>query len=140
LFGILPLLVVITVWTHALPWTIVFLPLVVAVQLVFTAGLAYAVASLTVFVRDIPQALGPLILLGFYATPIVYSDDMVPRLIRPLERLNPMAAVAQGYRDTLFGGTIHPVALGWSFLVSALIAIAGFALFRRTRGAFADVL
>jgi ABC-type polysaccharide/polyol phosphate export permease len=120
--------------------SIVLLAIVMGVQLIFTAGICYAVAALTVFVRDTPQALGPLILLGFYATPIVYSFAMVPHAIARLEILNPMAAIAAGYRDVVFSGTLDSSSMSWAAAVSALIAIAGFALFRRTRGAFADVL
>jgi lipopolysaccharide transport system permease protein len=140
LFGVVPLVIVVALWTHHVHGTLLLLPAVMAIQLAFTAGLAYLVAALTAFVRDIPQALGPLILLGFYATPIVYSYAMVPAAIRPLERLNPMAAVAGGYRDAIFSGSLDMRGLLLSAIVSAIVAVAGFAVFKRTRGAFADVL
>ena len=140
LFGVVPLILIVATWTHAVHISLMLLPLVMGVQLLFTAGIAYAVAALTVFLRDTPQALGPLILLGFYATPIVYSFTMVPAAVRSIEVVNPMAAVAAGYRDTMLSGTADLPSLGWAAVVSAAIAVAGFALFRRTRGSFADVL
>jgi len=140
LFGVVPLIAIVIAWTHAVHSSLMLLPVVMGIQLLFTSGIAYAVAALTVFLRDTPQALGPLILLGFYATPIVYSFAMVPTAIRPFEVVNPMAAIVASYRDTIFSGTPHLASLGSAAAISAIVALAGFALFRRTRGAFADVL
>src|SRR4029079_1415272 len=49
------------------------LPLVVLVQLILTTGFALALAALTVHFRDIRDILSNLLLLWFFATPIVYQ-------------------------------------------------------------------
>jgi len=52
----------------SLPW----FPVVIAVQLVFTLGLSFALSALTVHFRDVRDLLTNLLTLWFFATPIIY--------------------------------------------------------------------
>jgi lipopolysaccharide transport system permease protein len=138
--GMLALAVLLLLFGH-LTVSIVVLPVFAAVLVVFTAGVAYIVASVTVYFRDIPQALSPLLLLAFYVTPIVYAPAQIPRLLQPIDRLNPMSTVIAGYRWAFFGAA-RPHAS--TLIVAVVMAGATFAfglfVFRRLRPGFADVL
>src|SRR4051794_9342318 len=57
---------------HASP-ELLWVPVTVAVQLVFTAGLALVLSALTVHFRDIRDLLANILMLWFFATPIIYS-------------------------------------------------------------------
>jgi lipopolysaccharide transport system permease protein len=155
--GLMLLLCAIVMAAKVLPWTIALLPLVWVPQLLLTAGLSYFTAGLTVFLRDIPQTLMVITNLLFYLTPIVYSASILPGNWKTLIFwLNPMAAIVQLYRDFLgfrgvemltVNGIATPVKLPihWGelaivWLVSSLVFILGFSLYRRLRRGFADVL
>ena len=77
--------------------------MVVAVQLIFTLGLALAFSALTVHFRDIRDLLANALTLWFFATPIIYPYFMpsVGRFLW-LFRLNPFYHLAVSYQEVLF--------------------------------------
>src|SRR5262245_256086 len=58
------------------PGDLIFFPLVVVIQLIFTLGLALIVSALTVHFRDIRDLLANLLTFWFFATPIIYFYRM----------------------------------------------------------------
>ncbi|HEY9599326.1 MAG TPA: ABC transporter permease, partial [Cyanophyceae cyanobacterium] len=99
-FGLAALIVLAAISSKTLPITLALLPLLWLTQLLFTAGLGYFAAGLTVFLRDIPQTLGVILNLWFYVTPIIYPASMIPEPWKDwVFRLNPLAVIAETYRD-----------------------------------------
>jgi lipopolysaccharide transport system permease protein len=102
-------------------------------------GIGAFLAALHVVLRDVEQALGLVLLVMFYATPIVYPLAMVPEPYRHWLQLNPLAYVVTRYRDLLLGG-------GWQFgdlwvLIASLAVLAGgLGIFRRLSPYFEDLL
>ena len=121
----------------ALPVAMVF----IFFQALFTTGLAMLFSALQVFVRDVEHFLAPMLMIWFYATPVLYPRSLVPQQIQGVMVLNPMAAFIDGARDALLYG-----ATGVSFN-SAVLAAAGVAafmigriVFRRLSPYFEDFL
>lgn len=141
-FGLMALIVLVTVSSQTLHTTLGLLPLVWLPQLLFTAGLGYLAAGVTVFLRDIPQTLGVILNLWFYLTPIVYPVALIPEKWRIwVFWLNPLAAIAEVYRDFVLVGEVkHWGEWGIASLVSVLVFSGGFFVYQRLRPAFADVL
>lgn len=141
-FGLIVLIVFVAATTHTLHTTLVLLPLVWLTQLLLTAGLGYLAAGLTVFLRDIPQTIGVILNLWFYMTPIVYTADAIPKEWQAwVFWLNPMAAIAEVYRDLVLVGEVKhwgewAVASG----IGAIVFCCGYLVYKRLRPAFADVL
>jgi lipopolysaccharide transport system permease protein len=141
-FGLMVLLSFVAFFTQELQITTFLLPLVWLPQLLLTIGLSFLTAGLTVFLRDIPQGLGVLLNLWFYATPIIYPVTLIPQ---PFQRwvfwLNPMAAVGELYRDMILNGQVtHWREWGVSMIVSSVVCMGGYWCYRKLRPAFADVL
>ncbi len=139
----LMLLVVFTAFlSGTLHPTLALLPLVWLPQILLTAGLGYLLAGLSTFLRDIPQIVGVVINLWFYLTPIVYPTSIIPEGIRPwVFRLNPLAAIAEVYREVVLTGNItHWQEWLILMVVSGLIFKLGFSVYQRLRPGFADVL
>ena len=65
-------------------WPLLFFPLIVLVQLMFSYGLALILSSLAVQFRDLLHVVPNLLLMWFFLTPIFYSVTMVPEKYRPL--------------------------------------------------------
>ncbi|NEP57610.1 MAG: ABC transporter permease [Symploca sp. SIO2G7] len=141
-FGLGALIVFVAVSVGKLHITLALLPLIWLTQLLLTAGLGYLAAGLTVFLRDIPQTLGVVLNLGFYLTPIVYPASVIPERFRDLVFwLNPLAAIAEIYRDLVLVGTVgHWAEWGIASVVSLGVFVLGLWCYRRLRPAFADLL
>jgi lipopolysaccharide transport system permease protein len=120
---------------------LVVLPLLVLVQLLLTIGLGWCVATLHVYFRDTAQALGVLLPVWFYLTPIIYPEELVPPALRLVLALNPLTALVRAYRDVLIHGVL-PSGLGvlWLVAASVLAYAAGARLFAGARGEFADLV
>ena len=141
-FGLAALIVLVGISSHSLHGTLALLPLVWLPQLLLTAGLGYFTAGLTVFLRDIPQTLGVIINLWFYLTPIVYPASVIPEAWRNwVFYLNPLAAIAEVYRDlVLVGEVTHWLEWAIAWVISVVVFLAGLWVYRKLRPAFADVL
>ncbi|MEH2372719.1 ABC transporter permease [Nostoc sp.] len=141
-FGLMALIFFVAVTSHTLHTTLALLPLVWLTQLLLTAGLGYLAAGLTVFLRDIPQTLLVILNIWFYVTPLVYPASAIPEQWQTLVFwLNPMAAIAEVYRDiVLIGEVKHWGEWGVTSVVATIIFCCGFTVYKRLRPAFADVL
>lgn len=141
-FGLIILILFVAVNMGTLHQTLALLPLIWLPQILFTAGLGYLSAGLTVFFRDIPQTLAVVINLWFYLTPIVYPIDVVPSSVRNLVFwLNPLGTITQIYRDLILVGEVNHLGEWITLtLISLLVFYGGFWIYRRLRPAFADVL
>jgi len=140
--GVMLLITFVVFLTKAIHSTILLLPLIWIPQLLFTSGLGYLAAGMTVFLRDIPQTLGVILNLWFYVTPIVYPSSAVPEALRFwVFWLNPMTIVVELYRDLVLVGRIdHWIEWGVLWMISIVIFAIGLWVYRRLRPAFADVL
>jgi lipopolysaccharide transport system permease protein len=123
------------------PASAAILPALVVPQLLMTIGLAWLLATLGVFVRDLGQVIGFLLTVGFFITPICYPESSWPRGAEALLKLNPMYALVRGYRFLLLEGTVpYAESLVKLWAVALLIFYAGYAWFHRLRRAFPDVI
>jgi lipopolysaccharide transport system permease protein len=140
--GMMALIVIVALSTHVLHATLWLLPLVWLTQLALTIGLGYLVAGLTVFLRDIPQTVAVLVNLWFYLTPIVYPAKVIPEAWQKwVFWLNPMAAIAEVYRDLILVGQVqHWSEWGIASIVSLVMFYGGFKFYKHLQPTFADVL
>jgi ABC-type polysaccharide/polyol phosphate export permease len=125
------------------PAGLVWFPVVVLVQLLFTVGIALPLAALTVHFRDIRDILANVLMLWFFSTPIIYAwfqPEVLP--YRTLFNLNPFTHLAVSYQEILFfyGPFDH-----WRWLltlaaVSVGVFLGGYWLFDRLRDSFAEVV
>jgi lipopolysaccharide transport system permease protein len=137
----LPVMVGVLVFTTGVHWTLVLLPVVMAVQLVLMLGIGWLTASLSVYLRDVAQIVGVGLLMVFYLTPVFYDHARVGGDYAWLLDLNPLTTLLLSYRDVMLDGEV-PAAGPLALLaaVSALLALAGYAVFRRLEGGFVDEL
>jgi lipopolysaccharide transport system permease protein len=122
--------------------TLYYLPLVLAPVVLFAAGVAWLVASLGVFLRDLKQAVSGLLLpVLFFMTPIFYPADRVPEGFAWVLHVNPLAGIVENARRVALQGQVP----GWGDLltVSVLSLITfqvGYAFFMKSKRGFADVI
>lgn len=138
------LLVVLGTWVTygRVPWTVVLIPLVLLPLVLLALGLAWFLASLGVFVRDISNLVVLLVSqLLFFLTPIFYRIENLPEKLKPIAALNPLAHVVEGARRVLvLGEQPDWAALGLVTLAGLLSMQLGYAWFMKSKRGFADVL
>lgn len=122
---------------------LLFLPLVIFVQYVFTLGFSLLISALTVHFRDIKDILANWLTFWFFATPIIYpmtfGTIQQSSFLRTFLNINPMTHIMQGYQSCLFYGTlIHWKRLGVTFIVSLILFFIGYAVFDRLRDSFPE--
>ncbi len=126
-----------------------FLPLLLAIQLLLTVGLALPLAALNVHLRDVEQILSNGLVLLFFLSPILYPVSTVPvtlRLgealtipLRPLYFLNPVAGLVQGYQNIIFfGREPHWIHLGMVTVLAVVTFWGGYRVFDRLRDSLAE--
>lgn len=123
-------------------WTLVFLPILVALTVVLCIGSSLWLAAVTVRYRDFRFIIPFIIQFGMFVSPVGYGSFIIPETYRWLYYLNPMAGIIEGFRYCCFG--ISPpdlgLALGLSCLVNVFFLISGFRFFRKMERIFADIL
>lgn len=116
-------------------------PLLLVVELGIAVGIGWAAAALHVVFRDTAQALGVLLPIWFYVTPILYPQHLVPAFLHPVLALNPLTALVQAHRDALLYGVVPSGAAGLRMAVTSLAIFAvGAWVFTRARGELADLV
>jgi lipopolysaccharide transport system permease protein len=122
----------------AVPLAVAWLPAVVIPQVLFTVGLAWLLAGVGVYVRDLGQVTGFALTLWFFLTPICYPEEALPAGALAILSKNPMYGFVSAYRAMFLEGRAPSV---WSlWLVGALMFFAGYACFNRLKRSFADVV
>ncbi|MEY4911992.1 MAG: hypothetical protein RL761_1655 [Pseudomonadota bacterium] len=124
-----------------LHWTLVFFPLILIPLVIFTVGLAWILASLGVYVRDVGQSIGLAMTVMLFLSPVFYPVSSLPESMRPWMLANPLTFIIEQARAVLIWGQ-QP---SWSGLliytfVATVVAWLGYVWFQKTRKGFADVL
>jgi lipopolysaccharide transport system permease protein len=125
---------------HAIPATIVWLPVLIVPQVLFTVGVAWFLAALGAFVRDLGQMIGFVLTVWSFITPICYPERQLLERA-PIMTRNPMYVLVHAYRAIFLEN--HPPAFGalWKFsLLAILVFVLGHAWFYKLRKSFADMI
>ena len=121
--------------------SVVYLPLILLVLLVFVVGVGLLGAALCAFQRDILFVAVFLLQLWMYASPVLYPVSSVPPAWRTLYLANPMASLVSLFRDAVLG--TRPVDLGLLGIAGAeslVMLFVGFHVFKSLEKYFADAV
>lgn len=127
------------------PADLVWFPVAVAVQLVFTLALGLLVAALTVHFRDLKDLLANLLTFWFFATPIIYPYFMKGvASYQWLFDLNPFFHLVVSYQEILFfHGSFVEGHLRWLLAIggaSVVFFVGCYWVFDRLRDSFAEAV
>lgn len=122
---------------HAL----VLLPAALMIYVLTTAGLAYVLAAIGVFIKDVREVVTFVTSIGLFLHPVLYTPASTPAWLLPLFYLSPASHLVWCFRDALIEDTIvHP----WSWLVASVFAIlifaTGWRFFRMLQPSFGNAL
>ena len=135
------LLAAFAIFNGFLHWTAIFTPLVLMPLVILTLGLAWMLASLGVYLRDVGQTIGIITTVLMFLSPVFYPITAVPEEFRPFIMANPLTFIIEQAREVLiFGHVPDWTGLCIYTLAATAVAWAGYAWFQKTRKGFADVL
>lgn len=140
-FGLGVLILVVVLLEGRLRWTILLIPLLVALQLVFTLGLSYLFAVIGTYLPDTRETLRSFVRALFFITPIIWPAGRVPENLSFLVDYNPLAFLVGAYRSLVLEETFPDMSGALYFSVfSIVLLVVGFVLFVRVKQKFADLI
>ena len=142
LLSLVVLFAMIFLYQIPLSATVLFLPLVILFQVIFTVGIAFVLAAANVYYRDTSSIMETLMLAWFFLTPIFYRiEDVFPVYGRLMYIFNPPASFIAAYRDILYYGTMTD----WDFfsrtaVTAVMTLVLGYIFFLRASRSFGEAL
>lgn len=125
----------------ALHATYLLLPILIAMQLMAMIGLAYILAPIGAYFRDIKDFVQLFAIAGIYLMPVFYLPAWVPDLFKPLLYLNPFSYLIWCYQDALYFGRFeHPWAWAFTGLASTATFVIGYRVFRKLKPGLGNLL
>lgn len=121
---------------------VLLIPMLVILTVLTTLGTGCLLSSLAVTYRDFKFVIPFMTRVWMFATPIVWSLELVPERCawtRWLLALNPMCGIVQGFRSALLDKPVQWNLLGVSAVVAIGIFVLGLYTFRRMERRFADI-
>ncbi|HRK09349.1 MAG TPA: ABC transporter permease [Pseudobdellovibrionaceae bacterium] len=111
----------------SLSWSLLTLIPLLALLLIQAYSLSLLTGLAFVYLRDLKHALGIVLQTWFYATPIIYTQDMMPEKMRALVAINPVGMIFQGIQSAW--GLAAPLTMeNWLTAVGWTLALFGAAL------------
>jgi lipopolysaccharide transport system permease protein len=121
--------------------SLLLLPVAMILTMVLAAGVGMMLAALNVRYRDFQYTIPFLLQVWLYASPVVYSAQIVPESVRSLYYLNPMVGLIELSRYAVTGqGTVDLQGLGISAVAAIALFILGSTVFRWVERSFADFI
>jgi lipopolysaccharide transport system permease protein len=137
----LPVLAGVLVVTGTAPGMgLVTLPVWMVLLTVLALGLGALFGALTTTYRDVGHAVGYLLYLGMFATPVVYPASLASGPLSWLYHLNPAVGPIDGLRWALVDTPAPDLKDALSIAVGLVVSVIGVLYFSRAERRFADVI
>lgn len=129
--------------TAGLGWSVLWLPVLILPLLMIALGVAWALAAVGVFVRDVAQ-LTPFVGTAVqFASAVMFRPALIAKVPLAWEilRLNPLLQILDlGRRVVLWHEPMHWVRLGYVYGFALVTLVLGYACFMLLRRSFAEVI
>ena len=117
------------------------LPLIVLHMAILSVGMGLIISAATAKYRDLTFAMGFLVQLWMYLTPVVYPLSEVPDKFKIFILINPMTAVVESFRGVFLGvSSLTLQGLLLSIILTILLFIGGIIVFSRVEKTFMDTV
>lgn len=122
-------------------YKVFFLPIILFQIAILSVGFGMVISAATAKYRDLVQALGFLVQIWMYITPVVYPLSEVPEDYRFLIALNPMTAPVELFREIFLGvSSISSAEIFISWGITFSLFILGIIFFTRVEKTFMDTV
>ena len=157
-FGTAALGILMLFYADRITPNLLFIPIIAAVQFVFTLACSFLVAAGNVFFRDLGNVVGHVLRLWWFLSPGLYSLanlDQISvfrdhRVLATIANANPFAILFEAYRTSIYGtitGTVSSpptapnlVSLAVLLVASVVLLAVTTVIFKRLEPNFAKVI
>ncbi len=134
----LVLVVVLAVLHVGVSMQLLWLPVLVAILVLLTTGLAILLAGASLFFRDVKYLVEVILTFAIFFTPVFYDASMFGRW-KTLLMLNPIAPLLEGFANVIVRHAPPPLPwLGYSAVVSMVLFFGSLTVFQRLEPYFAE--
>jgi lipopolysaccharide transport system permease protein len=131
--------IVMAVYRQPISWEIIFVVPLLALTLLFTLGVGFLLAAMTVSYHDFRHVTPFMIQAWMYLSPVIYPSFIIPHRIQWIWCLNPMAGLIEGMRSAVLGRPWNVGMLVASTVLTLFTFTLGLFFFRKMERRFADV-
>ena len=121
-------------------WSILLLPIVLAVLVMFTTAIALILAMANLFYRDVKYLFEIVISVWMFATSVIYPLDRLEGRLGAVLSLNPMTHCIDAFRAIVIEQRAPSPMFGATALVTACLLATAWLLFHRAESDFAENL
>ena len=115
-----------------LSWSLLSIPIVLLFVMILNFGIASFLSVATVFFRDLIHITPILTQAAFFATPILYSLQLVPVEYHSIMTLNPFFHIVQCFREPFYSGHLaEPLNYAVLCFGSIIVFLFGFWVLKR---------
>jgi ABC-type polysaccharide/polyol phosphate export permease len=134
------ILIGLMIYYHFVPgWALLFLPVVLIVHILFTAGISLLLAMGNLFFRDIKYLFEVVLMLWMFASSVLYPVDQIGGRLAVFLQFNPMTPIIDAYRSVLLRNELPAAGPFAAASVLACLTLAyGWVWFHRTEFRFAE--
>lgn len=122
---------------------IILVPIIALIEALLALGIVFILSAVNVYIQDLEHIVQFCLSMLMYGTPILYqlSQFSPESKLYKFVSLNPMTTVITCYRDVfMYHRWVDWKALGLVFLLSIVIIIIGYQIFRKLEKGFAEEL
>ena len=135
------MMVIFLVLGHGLSLNLAWIPVITLINVMLCSSAGIILGILNVFLRDVGHLIGIVIQFLFWFTPIVYTVDILPPLLRFLVNFNPLYKIIESYHDVIvFGRAPDLAGLGAVLLLSAAVSLLAMKLYKVSLSDMVDEL
>jgi len=122
-------------------WSYLLVPVVLLLFQALSFGFSLSLASLNVLFHDVGQAVGLLMPMWMWLTPIVYAETILPPAARALIHWNPAYGFITAFRDIFLNNRV-PAPATWGMMIGWVITsiILGYVVLSKLRVEIRDIL
>jgi ABC-2 type transport system permease protein len=106
LLSLIPLFAIMLITGSPFTLSLLFLPVAIVLNCMFALGVGLMLARMAIFFADVLEMYQILLMIWFYATPIIYPIGIVTDERRYLLLLNPMYYMVEVFRAPIYAGTL----------------------------------
>jgi ABC-type polysaccharide/polyol phosphate export permease len=134
-----PVVIVLLLITGISPaWTLLWVPPLLLVLVLFTVGLTVLCSAANLFFRDVKYLIEVVLTFAIFFTPVLYNVNLAGRWGRLL-LFNPVAPVLEGLDAVVIRGQAPELPwVGYSAAIAVAITWIGVGFFRRLEPRFAE--
>ena len=122
-----------------LSFKLLLFPVYLLQLFIFVLGTSFLLSALYVKYRDMIYIWSFVLLIGFFATPIIYPIYIIPFEYLKYYLLNPLARMIVDMRDiVLFNYIPDPKNFIITFMISLLVFVFGYYIFRKNKHSFVE--